>query len=164
MYHNLPVPAKSEPARSYQRYLPRSARAVFSNLASSCPMILRLTNESNFWYIDPMRTLFVADGRSPIAQNWIRYFVERGDEVYLASTFNCAVDFPLKALEITPVAFSGTKKSSTSSRIASSRAISLRAAIRRFFGPLTISRASKKLRGFIERVKPDLNSCNENSL
>ena len=69
-------------------------------------MILRLTFMGNFWYIDLMRLLFVADGRSPIAQNWIRYFVERGDEVYLASTFACSVDFPLKGLEITPVAFS----------------------------------------------------------
>jgi len=110
----------------------------------------------NFWYIDPMRILFVADGRSPIAQNWIRHFVERGDEVYLASTFHCSVDFPLKGFEITPVAFSGTKKSSASSSIASSRAISLRTALRHFLGPLTISRASKRLRGFIERVKPDL--------
>jgi hypothetical protein len=33
-----------------------------------------------------MKILYVADGRSPIAQNWIRYFAERGDEVYLAST------------------------------------------------------------------------------
>ena len=119
-------------------------------------MILRLTKEGNFWYIDPMRILFVADGRSPIAQNWIRYFAERVDEVYLASTFHCVVDFPLKGLEITPVAFSGTKKSSASSRTASSSTIGLRAAIRHFLGPLTISRSSKKLRGLIEQVKPDL--------
>jgi glycosyltransferase involved in cell wall biosynthesis len=103
-----------------------------------------------------MRILFVADGRSPIAQNWIRHFAERRDEVYLASTFNCAVDFPLQGLEITPVAFSGTKKSSTSSRTASSRTLGLRAAIRHYLGPITISRASKRLRGFIEKVKPDL--------
>jgi len=119
-------------------------------------MILRLTNEGNFWYIDLMRILFVADGRSPIAQNWIRYFAERGDEVYLASTFNCVLDFPLKGLEITPVAFSGTKKSSTSSHFASSTTLNFRSAIRHFLGPLTISRASKRLHGFIERVKPDL--------
>ena len=119
-------------------------------------MILRLTNEGNFWYIDAMRILFVADGRSPIAQNWIRHFAERGNEVYLASTFNCVLDFPLKGLEITPVAFSGAKRSSTTSRTASSRTIGLRAAIRHILGPLTISRASKKLRGFIEQVKPDL--------
>ena len=127
-------------------------------------MILRLTDKGNFWYIDLMRILFVADGRSPIAQNWIRHFAERvvgqeptiRDEVYLASTFNCAVDFPLQGLEITPVAFSGTKRSSSSSRTASSQTIGLRAAIRHFLGPLTISRASKRLRGFIEQVKPDL--------
>ena len=119
-------------------------------------MILRLTDMGNFWYIDLMRILFVADGRSPIAQNWIRHFAERGDEVYLASTFHCSVDFPLKGFEITPVAFSGTKKSSASSSIASSRAISLRTALRHFLGPLTISHASKRFRGFIERVKPDL--------
>ena len=103
-----------------------------------------------------MRILFVADGRSPIAQNWIRHFAERDNEVYLASTFNCSVDFPLKGLEITPVAFSGTKKSSTSSHFASSTTLNFRSAIRHFLGPLTISRASKRLHGFIERVKPDL--------
>ena len=103
-----------------------------------------------------MRILFVADGRSPISQNWIRYFAERVDEVYLASTFNCSVDFPLKELEITPVAFSGTKRSSAASSTASSRMIGLRAAIRHYLGPMTISRAAKRLRGIIERVKPDL--------
>ncbi|MCL4529373.1 MAG: glycosyltransferase, partial [Chloroflexi bacterium] len=111
-----------------------------------------------------MRLLFVADGRSPIAQNWIRYFSERvvgqeptiRDEVYLASTFNCSVDFPLKELEITPVAFSGTRKSNQHPGTAASRTLGLRTAIRHFLGPLTIRRASQQLRGFIERVKPDL--------
>jgi len=119
-------------------------------------MILRLTHAGNFWYIDPMRLLFVADGRSPIAQNWIRYFAERGDEIYLASTFNCSVDFPVKELEITPVAFSSAKKPTSRSGPASSRMIGLRTVIRHYIGPLTIPRASRKLRGFIERVKPDL--------
>lgn len=103
-----------------------------------------------------MRLLFVADGRSPIAQNWIRYFAERGYEVYLASTFDCSVDFPLAGFEFTPVAFSGTKKSSQRPGAASSRTLKLRTAIRHFLGPLTIPRASKRLRGFIERVQPDL--------
>ena len=46
-----------------------------------------------------MKILFVADGRSPISRNWMRYFAERGDEVYLASTFACELDFPVKRLE-----------------------------------------------------------------
>jgi glycosyltransferase involved in cell wall biosynthesis len=103
-----------------------------------------------------MRLLFVADGRSPIAQNWIRYFAERGDEVYRVSTFPCAVDFPLKELEIAPVAFSAVKGTSSGPRPASSRTLNLRAAIRHSLGPLTIPRAARRLRAFIERVKPDL--------
>ncbi len=103
-----------------------------------------------------MRLLFVADGRSPIAQNWIRYFTERGDEVYLASTFFCSPDFPLKGLEITPVAFSERRGSLSSAGSGSSQAIKLRTAIRQFLGPLSIPRASHRLRAFIEKIKPDL--------
>ena len=114
-----------------------------------------------------MRLLFVADGRSPIAQNWIRHFVERGDkrstpqsgsvdEVYLASTFACSVDFPLNGLEVVPVAFSAYKKATQRPGTAPARTVSLRTVIRQWFGPITIRRASDRLRGFIERVKPDL--------
>jgi len=103
-----------------------------------------------------MRNLFVADGRSPIAQNWIRYFAERGDEVYLASTFACSLDFPLNGLEVIPVAFSSFKKETQAPGTASARTLGLRTVIRQWFGPLTIRRAAQRLRGFIERVQPDL--------
>ena len=103
-----------------------------------------------------MRLLFVADGRSPIAQNWIRHFVERGDEVYLASTFACSLDFPINGLEIVPVAFSAFKKATQRPGTAPARTVGLRTAIRQWLGPITIRRASDRLRGFIERVKPDL--------
>jgi glycosyltransferase involved in cell wall biosynthesis len=110
------------------------------------------------WHNALMRLLFVADGRSPIALNWIRYFVERGDEVYLVSTFACQPDLDLKGLSITPVAFSGTKRSSASPtpRPASSQTLGLRTAIRHYLGPLTISRAAKSLKAVIAHVKPDL--------
>ena len=103
-----------------------------------------------------MKILYVADGRSPIAQNWIRHFVERGDEVYLASTFDCSLDFPVKDLELTPVAFSSVKKASQPPGTASARTVGLRTAIRQWFGPLTIRRSSIRLREFIERVRPDI--------
>jgi len=105
-----------------------------------------------------MRLLFVADGRSPIAINWMRYFVERGDKVHLASTFACQPELDLAGLDITPVAFSGTRRPSTSStpRPASSKALGLRTTIRHYLGPLTITRAAKKLRTVIKRVQPDL--------
>ncbi len=103
-----------------------------------------------------MKILFVADGRSPISQNWIRHFAERGDEVYLASTFACDVDFPLKRLEFTPVAFSALKKQTSHPVSGSSRALGLRTLIRQWIGPLSISRSAQKLRIFIHEVQPDI--------
>jgi glycosyltransferase involved in cell wall biosynthesis len=105
-----------------------------------------------------MKILFVADGRSPTAQNWIRHFVERGDDVFLASTFHCELDFPIKRLEVTPVAFSAVKRQSLTpaQRSASSRSLGLRTLIRQWLGPLTISRSARKLRAFIEEVQPDI--------
>ena len=105
-----------------------------------------------------MKILYVVDARSPIAQNWIRHFVQRGDEVYIASTFAlpAGVDFPIKRLEIIPVAFSALKKADQPPGSASARTLGLRTAFRQWFGPLTIRRAAQRLRGFIAQVKPDL--------
>jgi glycosyltransferase involved in cell wall biosynthesis len=103
-----------------------------------------------------MKILFVADGRSPTAQSWIRHFIQRGDDVFIASTFQCELDFPVKRLEITPVAFSSVKRRSSRPGNASPRALSLRTLIRQWFGPLTISRSAKKLRAFIQEVQPDI--------
>ncbi|HSK66906.1 MAG TPA: glycosyltransferase family 4 protein [Anaerolineales bacterium] len=105
-----------------------------------------------------MKILYVADGRSPIAQNWIRHFVERGDDVYLASTFACSLDRSLavRELEIIPVAFSELRKASQRPGTASARTVGLRTSLRQWFGPLTIRRAAQKLRHYIERVKPDV--------
>lgn len=103
-----------------------------------------------------MRYLFVVDGRSPIAINWIQHFTERGDEIYIASTFACRVDLPINGLEITPVAFSALKKPTQRPGSASSRTLNLRTVIRHWFGPLTIRHASQNLRALIERVRPDL--------
>jgi len=103
-----------------------------------------------------MKILYVVDARSPIATNWIRHFAERGEDVHIASTFQCDLDFPIKSFELTPVAFSSVKKSSQRPGTASARTVGLRTAIRHWFGPLTVRRASQRLRGFIEQVKPDL--------
>jgi glycosyltransferase involved in cell wall biosynthesis len=103
-----------------------------------------------------MKILFVADARSPISQNWIRYFVERGDEVHLASTFDCDVELQLKRFEFTPVAFSGVKKKTSAPGSGSSRTLGLRTLIRQWVGPLTIPRSARKLRAFIQEVQPDI--------
>lgn len=103
-----------------------------------------------------MRLLFVTDARSPISRNWIRYFAERGDEIFIASTFDCEVDFPVKRLEFTPVAFSAAKKRTSAPSSASSRTLSLRTAFRQWFGPLTIPASARKLRAFIKEIEPDI--------
>lgn len=109
-------------------------------------------------YNHRMRLLFVTDARSPISQNWMRYFAERerGDEIYIASTFQAEVDFSIKRLEFTPVAFSAAKKQASRPGSASSRTLSLRTLFRQWFGPLTIARSAKKLRAFIQEVQPDI--------
>jgi hypothetical protein len=122
-----------------------------------------------------MRILFVADGRSPITLNWLRYFVERGDEVHLVSTFACESDLKLASLDVVPVAFSGAKaapplnppifgvqnggmQGGTRPKrgVWGASALGLRTSIRQWLGPLTVARAAGRLRKVIERVQPDL--------
>jgi len=113
-----------------------------------------------------MRLLFVADGRSPTALNWIRFFVDRGDDVYLASTFACQPEIKLAGFEVIPVAFSGVKRLSQANpgrqkqgqlgNFWGASALRLRTVIRQWLGPMTISRASNRLRSMIERTRPDL--------
>jgi glycosyltransferase involved in cell wall biosynthesis len=108
-----------------------------------------------------MRILFVADGRSPIALNWMRFFSERGDDVFLASTFACQPEIRLNGLDVVPVAFSSMKSaagtgSAPKRGMWGASTLRLRTVIRQWFGPLTIYRASRQLRAMIERVKPDL--------
>jgi glycosyltransferase involved in cell wall biosynthesis len=107
-------------------------------------------------YNHQMRLLFVTDARSPISRNWIRHFIERGDEVFIASTFETELDFRAAKLEFTPVAFSAAKKRTSAPSSASSRTLSLRTKIRQWFGPLTIPASARKLRAFIKEVQPDI--------
>lgn len=107
-------------------------------------------------YNPSMKILYVVDARSPIALNWIRHFIERGDEIYIASTFATTADLPVKRMETIPVAFSGLKKATQRPGAASARTLSLRTVIRQWFGPLTIRRAANQLRAFIDEAQPDL--------
>ena len=105
--------------------------------------------------------MFVADGRSPIALNWINYFIKRGDEVILVSTFPCQPIVGLKKLEFIDVAFSGTKRLSASqasvkSGIWGGRTLAFRTGIRQWFGPLTVAKAARRLIDIIRAEKPDL--------
>jgi hypothetical protein len=110
-----------------------------------------------------MRILFVADGRSPIALNWIDHFVQQGYEIHLASTYQCEPLLDLASLHILPTAFS--RMSGTPSQGSNGKSGNLikwllstgtRTKIRQLIIPLSLPRAAKALRRIIEKIQPDL--------
>ncbi len=114
-----------------------------------------------------MRLLFLADGRSPTALNWINYFVDRGDEVHLVSSFRCNPDLPLASSHFLDIAFSQFKTETTSraQRIPYSHQgvgfgnatmMRLRTRLRQWFGPLTFPRASRQFHELVSQIQPDL--------
>jgi glycosyltransferase involved in cell wall biosynthesis len=110
-----------------------------------------------------MRILFVADGRSPIALNWISYFVQAGHEVHLVSTFPCQPELRLSSLEVIPVAFGGVAgmaaqpaAGSGSGQLRRLLPVGLRTAIRQWFGPLSLSGAARRFAQVAARIQPDL--------
>jgi glycosyltransferase involved in cell wall biosynthesis len=110
-----------------------------------------------------MRILYVCDGRSPIAMNWISYFVERGDEVHLASTFKIPPQPELASTSFIPVAFSQLKgnqpqrnRKNKKSILWKSSLVNLRTAARRIIAPLTIQTAANKLTSLISAIEPEL--------
>ncbi|MFL7892229.1 MAG: glycosyltransferase family 4 protein [Anaerolineales bacterium] len=110
-----------------------------------------------------MRILYVCDGRSPIAMNWIAYFVERGDEIHLASTFNLPPHPEFASVTFIPVAFSQFKENQSQrerehkeSILWKSSLVNLRTAVRRIVAPLTIQTAANKLASLITEIEPDL--------
>jgi glycosyltransferase involved in cell wall biosynthesis len=107
-----------------------------------------------------MRLLFVADGRSPIALNWIEYFLAQGQEVHLASTFQSPANPKLASYTFIPVAFSAVKPAGggreSSAGIWGASAVGLRTRLRQWLGPLTLPGAARQLDGLVDRLQPDL--------
>ena len=108
-----------------------------------------------------MRILFVADGRSQIALNWIAYFIGQGHEVHLASTYPCQPDLNFECIAEIPVAFSGmagegTRGSSGGSLIRKLTTPAMRTRIRQMLGPSTLKPAAEKLSEIARKLQPDL--------
>jgi len=105
-----------------------------------------------------MRLLFVADGRSPIAQSWIRYFVQAGHEAHLVSTFPAEPDPALASLSVVRVAFSGAAGDvpRPGGAPGGARGMTVRAFVRHWLGPLTLPAAGRRLRKRILDLRPDL--------
>ncbi|MBM3151549.1 MAG: glycosyltransferase family 4 protein [Chloroflexi bacterium] len=108
-----------------------------------------------------MRILFYADGRSPITAGWLRYWIERGDEVHLASSFPCPPLPGLASFRLIPVAFSGARPQGMGgpgrrNPLWGAGALRLRLALRQWLGPLTLWRAAPGLREAAAEIAPDL--------
>lgn len=107
-----------------------------------------------------VRLLYVADGRSQTAQSWIGYFIDRGHEVHLATSFACDPPLDLASLTHIPVALSGLRRKDNSLRFGTGleRAgnIQMRTSIRHWIGPYTLPSASKRLAKLALDLKPDL--------
>ncbi len=110
-----------------------------------------------------MRLLFIADGRSPIALNWIEYFLERGDQVHLISTYASKADQRLASYAHIPVGFSGLKSGNHAELskpkrrgVWGARVVGLRTKIRQWLGPATVDSAAKKVKLMVDQIRPEL--------
>ena len=116
-----------------------------------------------------MRILFIADGRSPIALNWIAHFVDQGQEVHLVSTFPCEPAMRLASLHCVPVAFSQMKATRGEGKgirgrgagekgrgvLLEALGVRMRTVLRQAFGVMTIPQAARRLRPIIAAIQPD---------
>lgn len=111
-----------------------------------------------------MRLLYVADGRSPTAQNWMRHFTESGHDVHLLTTYACEPGIGFASVQEIPVAFSQASGARRSAEPKTEKARSwrragllpLRSWLRHWLGPWTVVLAAERARDYIEHVKPDL--------
>lgn len=113
--------------------------------------------------MDFMRLLFIADGRSPTALSWLRYWVDRGHFVHLVSTYPCDPLGGLVSFNVFPVAFSSFAGTQVSNTHAAPRrpglAGRLRGGLRRlryYLGPLSLSAYRSRYANLITALKPDL--------
>ena len=106
-----------------------------------------------------MRILFVADGRSPIALDWIEYFVEKDHQVHLVSTYPCASELHLASLHVLLLPLSGFGEAGREqSRSVLRRLVPVgaRTMLRQWLVPLSLPRVAQRLQELIEQIQPDL--------
>jgi len=113
-----------------------------------------------------MRLLFVADGRSPTAINWLRHWLETGHQVHLVSTFPCDPLPGLASFHVLPVAFNkmaGGGRTMTARTARASphpglvgRIRGLLRLLRYWLGPLSLPRYQGQFRRLVAGIAPDL--------
>jgi glycosyltransferase involved in cell wall biosynthesis len=109
-----------------------------------------------------MRLLYIADGRSAITQGWMKYFIDQGHEVHLASTFPCENIDGLTSMAVIPVALGGMYQEAGGIEKVSRGVlrevipVTLRTRIRQMMSPFSFSRAAQALVDIIKQIQPEL--------
>ena len=112
-----------------------------------------------------MRIVYIADGRSAIARNWISYFLRPEYEIHLVSTSACQPLPGLASLHTLPVAFSGAGIQVKDGEVSKSGGVGLlrrlapiwlRTFIRQQLGPLTLPSTARQLSAILDEIQPDL--------
>ena len=109
-----------------------------------------------------MKILFLADGRSPIALNWMKYWTARGDEVFLVSSYPVDPNLSFTRVDFLPAAFSQAKSvpeagsRKKKSLLWGATTLKLRMGIRHWLGPLTLPNAARQLNQLVAAYQPDL--------
>ncbi len=112
--------------------------------------------------VSPMKILFVADGRSPTALNWIKYWTTQNHDVTLVSTYPAEPELPLSRVDFVPAAFSRAKVSPTTPTVKKkslfwgAATLKLRITLRHWLGPLTLPKAAQRLNEIVAEVQPDI--------
>jgi len=119
-----------------------------------------------------VKLCLIADGRSAIAQNWIRYLLKAGHEVHLVSSYPCdPTVLPVASLHIAPIAFSwfgsqSVKQNSVPSEtvgeaqrwmtLTKKACLPLCSHVRHWLGPLDVYRYVGRIRQLLTRLQPEL--------
>ena len=119
-----------------------------------------------------MKLCFVADGRSVIAKNWIRYFVDKGHDVHLISTFPCdPTNPPVASLHVASLDFSAHARAASIggnaggltthgnpffSRLRGSLLWKTLAKLRDILNPFAVALQQRKVKRIVRHLNPDL--------
>jgi len=107
-----------------------------------------------------MHILITADGRSPIAINWIRMVLDAGHMVTLVTTYPCQKIPGVEHIIPLHVAFGSLAGGGSSPSSALRRLVRrfrpLFQAARNTFAPLGMERAGRQFSRLVEQVKPDI--------
>jgi len=122
---------------------------------------------------NPLKICFIADARSPIACNWIEFFIERGHDVHVISTYPHSGEtlkgargytvphgFSSLARASNVVSADKTKSNSALKSFASNLVKKLPSNISQSFNfwvtPLELFRQAKKIKTILNEISPDI--------